>query len=41
MTRVRGEMEAIEQVSIRKRCDIQFQRQVPPTVGSQTTAHAG
>jgi hypothetical protein len=41
LARLRGEMEAIEQVSIRKRCNIQFQRQAPPTAGSQTTAHAG
>jgi hypothetical protein len=29
LARLRGEMEAIEQVSIRKRCGIQFQRAAP------------
>jgi hypothetical protein len=41
LARLRGEMEAIEQVSIRKRCSIQFRRQAPPSPGSQTMAHAG
>jgi len=29
LARLRGEMEAIEQVSVRKRCNIQFQRAQP------------
>jgi hypothetical protein len=32
LARLRGEMEAIEQVSIRKRCSIQFQRTQPQTL---------
>jgi hypothetical protein len=30
LARLRGEMEAIEQVSVRKRCNIQFQRAQTP-----------
>ena len=30
LARLRGELEAIEQVSIRKRCNMQFQRGAPP-----------
>jgi hypothetical protein len=30
LARLRGQMDAIEQVSIRKRCSIQFQRPAPP-----------
>jgi hypothetical protein len=41
LARLRGEMEAIEQVSVRKRCNIQFQRQAPPAASGQTMAHAG
>jgi len=31
LARLRGEMEAIEQVSVRKRCNIQFQHGAQPT----------
>jgi hypothetical protein len=41
LARLRGEMEAIEQVSVRKRRSIQFQRRAPPGAGGQTMAHAG
>jgi hypothetical protein len=34
LARLRGEMEAIEQVSIRKKCAIQFQRPAPPAQAS-------
>jgi hypothetical protein len=36
LARLRGEMAAIEQVSIRTRCNIQFQHQSPPAAGNQT-----
>ncbi len=30
LARLKGQMDAIEQVSIRKKCGIQFQRPAPP-----------
>ena len=36
LARLRGELEALEQVSIRKRCGIRFERPKPP----ETTAEA-
>jgi hypothetical protein len=37
LARLRGELEAIEQVAIRKKCNIQFQRG-PGTPGQQVGA---
>lgn len=38
LARLKGQMDAIEQVSIRKKCGIQFQRPAPPpTVASTAT----
>lgn len=34
LARLKGQMEAIEQASIRKNCGIQFQREPPPTAKS-------
>jgi hypothetical protein len=38
LARLRGEMEALEQVSIRKRCGITFQRQAPQQQAPQRQA---
>jgi hypothetical protein len=40
LARLRGEMEAIEQVAIRKRCGIQFQRPAPPPAAPVTSYQA-
>jgi hypothetical protein len=40
LARLRGEMEAIEQVAIRKRCGIQFQRPAPPPAAPATSYQA-
>lgn len=39
--RLKGEFETIEQVSIQKRCGIQFHRPPPPKPARRTEAHPG